>query len=100
MKTRAEYDAASATVRSVIDEWDPFSFYKMGCPPDEYDMEVAAIVRRISHIRSAADAASEIATVFTHYFTPDFTAEVCAEVGQQLYAKLREADLLVTPSTL
>jgi hypothetical protein len=96
MKTRAEYDTALATVRSVIDEWDPFRFYKMGCPADEYDMEVAAIVRRITHIRSAADAAREIATVFAHYFTPDFTPEACTEVGGQLYAKLREADLLET----
>ena len=96
MKTRSDYDAALDVVASVINAWDPYSLLEGGSPPDEFDAEIAALVRRIRHIHSEGDAAREIAAVFATAFDPTFTPEACAKVGAQLYSRLQETDLLTT----
>jgi hypothetical protein len=96
MKTRSDYDDALNVVASVINAWDPYSLIEGGSPPDEFETEIAALVPRIRHIHSKGDAAREIAMVFSTAFDLTFTPEACAEVGEQLYSRLREADLLAT----
>ncbi len=96
MKTRSDYDDALNVVASVINAWDPYSLIEGGSPLDEFEAEIAALVPRIRHIHSEGDAAREIATVFATAFDPTFTPEACAKVGEQLYSRLRQADLLAT----
>jgi hypothetical protein len=98
MNTRADYDAATDVVAAVISAWDPYSLLAGGAPRDEFEMEVARLVTRIPHIRSAADASREVAAVFSHYFSPeDFSSESCSEVGARLFDELQKAHLLSAP---
>jgi hypothetical protein len=98
MKTRADYDSAIRVVGAVINAWDPYSLLASEAPRDEFDMEVARLVTRIPHIRSAADASREVAAVFSHYFSPeDFSVDSCSEVGARLFDEVQKAQLLSTP---
>jgi Domain of unknown function (DUF1871) len=98
MKTRADYDTAIDIVGAVIKDWDPYSLLATGAPTDEFDMEIERLVTRIPHIHSSADAAREIAAVFSHYFeAEDFPVEACTDVGAELFHQLEGAQLLSTP---
>ena len=98
MKTRADYDSAIDIVGAVINAWDPYSLLAGGAPLDEFNREVARLVTRIPHIRSAADASREVAAVFSHYFSPEeFSVDSCSEVGTRLFDELQKAQLLPTP---
>jgi hypothetical protein len=100
MDTPPNTDAVERAVSSVIDAWDLYGFLKNGAPPNEYNIESGAIARRIAEIRSASDAARVVSAVFSDKLGLDIPPEDAAQIGEQLYAKLREADLLDTPSTL
>jgi hypothetical protein len=100
MDTPHNFDAVMRAVSSVIDAWDLYGFLKNGAPSNEYDIESGAIARRIDEIRSVSDAARVVSAVFSEKLGLDLPPEDSAQIGEQLYAKLREADLLETPSTL
>jgi hypothetical protein len=80
----------AALVTRVVAEWDPYALLSNGSPNDEFDGEVASIVRQCSRIKSSTDAAHVISRVFASSFEPElFTAEACAQVGSRLFAELR-----------
>jgi len=100
MKTRSDYDSAIDIVRAVITAWDPYSLLASGAPRNEFDVEVALLVTRIPHIRSAAEASREVAAAFSHYFNPEeFSVGSCSEVGAKLFDELQKAQMLSLPKT-
>jgi Domain of unknown function (DUF1871) len=87
MKTRADYERAIQTVREVIHRWDPYDLLGgCGCPPDEFDREIARIVVQIPRIQSPTDATLVLSRIFSSAFDPErFRPEDCAAVGAELY---------------
>jgi len=100
MDTPPNLEAVRRAVSSVIDAWDLYGFIKNGAPPNEYDIESYAIAYRIGDMRSASDVARVVSAVFSEKLGLDIPPEDVAQIGEQLFARLREADLLETPSTL
>jgi hypothetical protein len=48
MARRAEtYDRAFVRLRELVNDWDPIGLISMGCPEDEYDPEIAVLVRLV-----------------------------------------------------
>jgi hypothetical protein len=43
----ARYDSALAAVKKVVDEHDPVGLLEIGAPSDEYDPEIADLVRLV-----------------------------------------------------
>ena len=86
---KAQYRELLSLVAGVIAEWDPYALLATGSPRDEFDAEIASVVKQASRIRSATDAAHVISRVFASSFEPDrFTPESCAQVGKRLFAEL------------
>jgi Domain of unknown function (DUF1871) len=95
MKTRGDYKRAIQVVREVVHRWDPYGLLAGGCPPDEFDQEIAAVVAQIPRIRSRADAAHALSRVFSSAFEAgQFRPEDCAGPGAELYEALSAAALL------
>jgi hypothetical protein len=95
MRTRDDYDRAIRVVREVIHRWDPYSLLAGGCPLDEFDGEIAAVVAQIPRIRSPADAAHALSRVFSSAFEPGlFRPEHCEKEGADLYKALSSEGLL------
>jgi hypothetical protein len=77
--------------RQVINEWDPYGLMACGCPEDEFDSEVNAVIRQLDRIGSAEDAAQVLSRIFSSSFDPEpFTIEQCRPAGQRLYQALSE----------
>lgn len=90
MGTKRAYRKAFDMVRAIIHEWDPYGLLASGSPGDEFDSEIAAIVRQIPRINSEIDAALAISRVFSSSFEPEpFTPESCVRVGARLYQALK-----------
>lgn len=82
-------------VRSVIHKWDPYGLLETGCPTDEFDSEIQAVIGQIERIGSVQDAVHTLSRVFSSAFEPkDFRPESCQDVGEQLYRTLRERGIL------
>jgi uncharacterized protein DUF1871 len=86
---KSEYRRALDAVGEVIRAWDPYGLFAGGAPSDEFDGEIAGVVRQLDRINSPADAAEVISRVFSssfeaHHFSPIH----CREVGDRLYAAL------------
>src|SRR5688500_11592741 len=95
MSTGANPQRAFAAVRTVIHEWDPYGLLGSGEPLDEWDGEIASLVKQIPRIHSHNDAAHAVSRVFSSAFQPKgLSPEDCAEVGRRLYASLADAGLL------
>lgn len=95
MKTRAAYERALQAVRGVVHRWDPHGLLAGGCPPDEFDREIAAVVNQIPRIRSGADAAHVLSRIFSSAFEPErFGPEDCAVIGAELFDALSAQGLL------
>ena len=93
LKTKADYKRAFAIVTELLNEWDPYSLIASGAPPDEFDAEAGAIVRRLSEIGSPQDASRIISEVFSHWMSADdFPIVSCIDVGQDLYIALRKEE--------
>jgi hypothetical protein len=87
---KRQHEELSGIVAAVIAEWDPYSLLAGGAPRDEFDPEVSSIVRQVSRIKSATDAAHVISRVFSSSFEQkQFRPEACATVGQRLFAELQ-----------
>jgi hypothetical protein len=94
MKTRGDYERAIRVVGEVVRRWDPYALLAGGCPPDEFDSEIAFVVAQIPRIRSRADAAHALSRVFSSAFEPErFRPEDCAQAGVELYEALVAAGL-------
>lgn len=82
-------------VRDVIHGWDPYGLLELGCPPDEFDAEIQAVVRQVNRIGSVPDAVHVVSRVFSSYFEPQrFRLEDCQAVGEQLHRVLAERGIL------
>lgn len=94
MRTRSDYDRATAIVREVIHRWDPYALIAGGAPLDEWDGEVARVVAAIPRISSPTDAAQAISKVFSASLQPEgFDPSDCAKVGRDLLDALRAAGI-------
>ena len=92
------YRTASAVVREVIHEWDPYSLLAGGAPDDEFHSEIASIVAQIPRIAGKNDAVHAVSRVFSSAFEPErFGLEDCQSVGRELYLRLSNANLLDPP---
>jgi hypothetical protein len=95
MKARGNYEQAIQVVREVVHHWDPYGLLAGGCPPDEFDREIAAVVTQVPRIRSRADAVDALSRVFSSAFEPErFRPEDCKGPGAELYDALLAAGLL------
>ena len=94
MDTAPNFYAVVRAVSSIIDAWDLYGFLKNGAPSNEYDTESEAIARRLDEIQSASNAARVVSEVFSNYLGLDLPSEDAIRIGEQLYATLREADLI------
>jgi len=95
MKTRAEYERAIQVVREIVHRWDPYGLLAGGCPPHEFDREIATVVTQIARIQGRADAACALSRVFSSAFEAEgFRPDDCAKAGTELYEALLAARLL------
>lgn len=98
MHNRADYEKALVIVCSVVRAWDPYCLLEGGAPSDEFDAEIAQLVTHIPRISTPTDAAQAISTVFSAAFDPGlFTPAQCTDLGQELFARLVEAGLVLRP---
>ena len=94
MKTR-KYKLAVQVVGTIINEWDPYSLLAIGCPNDEFDSEIAAVVKEIPRIKSRQDVVFALSRVFSNYFEPSrFTPDACSDVGTKLFKALSDNGLI------
>jgi hypothetical protein len=95
MRTR-DYERAFRAVRQVVHHWDPYGLLASGCPPDEFDREIAAVAAQVARIRSRTDAAHALSRVFASSFDREwFGPEGCAAAGGELYEVLVAVGLVV-----
>jgi len=66
--TRGDYERAIWVVREVVHRWDPYGLLASGCPADEFDTEIAAVVTQVPRIRSRTDGAHALSRVFSSAF--------------------------------
>jgi len=59
-------------VKKIIDDWDPANLLCIHCPNDEYDDEIAEIVRVLPNIKNTEELAKAIQSVFTKYFGEEY----------------------------
>ena len=91
MNTRRDHQRAFAVAREVIHEWDPYGLLASGAPEDEFDSEIASIVRQFPRIQSRRDAVLVVSRVFSSSFEPkQFTPEQCEQAGEKLYEALKK----------
>jgi hypothetical protein len=89
------YERAIRVVRQVVRRWDPYGLLASGCPPDEFDREIVAVVNQIPPIRSSTDAAHALSRVFSSAFDRQrFRPEDCVVAGAELYEALSSEALL------
>jgi hypothetical protein len=95
MKTQDDYDQAVVLVHEVIHRWDPYGLLAGGCPPNEFEAEIARVVAQVPHIRSPVDAVNTLSRVFSSSFEAHlFRPEDCAVPGRELYEVLSAHKLL------
>ena len=58
-------------VRSIVNDVDPIGLIDIGCPDDEYDIEVNDIIEVIPDAHSEAELADEIQRIFVRWFSED-----------------------------
>jgi len=82
-------------VRGVIHRWDRYGLLELGCPLDEFDAEIQAVVRQVDRIGSSQDAVHVLSRVFSSYFEPSrFRLEDCQIAGEHLHRVLVERGVL------
>jgi hypothetical protein len=87
---------ALPVVRAVVHRWDPYSLLRNGAPPEEFDREIAAIVKQLPRIQTPKDAAATLSRVFSSSLGADmFPPEHCP--GEALYQALSTQGLLDHP---
>jgi hypothetical protein len=95
MKTKEDYKRAQRVVKEIIDCWDPDGLLSGGAPDDEYEDEIAAVVRRLPHIKTEDDAIRAVSMVMSAAFEAEtFTPERCSAVGKLLFNRCREDGLI------
>jgi hypothetical protein len=96
MKKRAGYERALQAVLEVIHRWYPYCLLAGGCPADEFEREIAAVVAQFPRIRSSSDAVQVLSQVFSSASEPErFRPEDCEATGAQLFEALSALGLLV-----
>jgi len=94
-RKQKEHAVIFDAVRGVIHEWDPYGLLALGCPQDEFDGEIQAVVRQIDRIGSPQDAVHVLSRIFSSYFEPErFRPENCQVIGAKLYQVLQERGIL------
>lgn len=84
-----KYDDAFAAVREVINRHDPEGLIEIGAPEDEYDPEVADLVRLVLGANGPNDEA--VLAVWEKWFSglPSMPPERAASIAREL-ADLRD----------
>ena len=55
-------------IKQVIDSWDPVFLHDIGCPSDEYSIEITKISSKIESLNNSKDLGLHIYTVFLEMF--------------------------------
>lgn len=72
-------------VKSIIDNWDPYSLLASHAPQNEFDTESAMVTALINENSSIDEIAIAISKVFSQRFFPeDFPLEKCLNVAEKL----------------
>lgn len=85
---RGAYGDAIAAVREVVDRFDPIGLRELGAPYDEYDPEVADLVRLVMRPEPFDEEAVD--AVWRRWFGDDYSMRG----SDQLAAQTRELRLL------
>jgi len=89
IRSKLDYEHALDLVRAAISAWDPYRLVEGGAPPDEFDSEIAEIVRRSRQITTPADAVTVVSEVFAAAFEPKyFSGESCKAEGARIFEML------------
>ncbi|PQV65441.1 hypothetical protein B1R32_101183 [Abditibacterium utsteinense] len=88
---KKEHAVIFEAVRGVIHHCDPYGLLAYGCPADEFDTEIGAVVCQVDRIGSVQDAVYVLSRVFSFYFDlENFRPEKCQVAGEHMYRILRE----------
>ena len=80
------YKISFLKLRTLINEWDPYSLIRQGAGEDEFHAETAQILGEIKRCASPDDAAQLVSRIFSQAFDPkDFPADSCKEVAQKIF---------------
>lgn len=87
----ARREVLSRIVTRHINAWDPFELFAMGCPDNEYDLEIVQIANQIERFSSGEALSRLIAQVFRSMFSDArFTPEYCADVAEAIMTDARD----------
>ncbi|MDR0905322.1 MAG: hypothetical protein LBN00_03965 [Oscillospiraceae bacterium] len=77
-------------VKASIDKWDPYGFFPMGAPANEYDGESKLIALEIDSESDINDVAYIVSKVFTSQFGDPklFCYENCVDVANEINSYL------------
>jgi hypothetical protein len=85
-------DKELKVVKKVIDEWDPFHFFLLGAPDDEYEPEIRDIVLRLKRKDTVKDIANIVSSVFIKWFGDfdKFHGEPCMNIAKKIKEGIEE----------
>lgn len=72
-------------IKTIIDEWDPLGLLAMGCPDDEYNLEIVDVVRLLAQVKSADELALGIRQVFIEWFGEYLPLEKCLSPALKIW---------------
>lgn len=74
-------------IKRIIDNWDPVGLLAMGCPSDEYNLEVEEIFQFCKITHTKQEIGEMIYSTFYNFFgenTFEKTIEECFDVGKKI----------------
>lgn len=94
-KLKHSYQEIIETVRSVINEWDPYDLIKGGAPDNEFVHEVALIAAKANEVKTPAELAEVISKIFSTSFGPEwFSVTACTPIAYRLFTELQTSVIL------
>jgi len=70
LRGRARYKALAKAVGQAINQADPIGLFAVGCPDDEYSLEIGTIVPRVSNASSPDEVRRMVHEEFVRWFGP------------------------------
>lgn len=68
-------EEARKIVKEAVDKYDPIGLLKMGCPRDEYNIEIKDIVANISKCENVKELQKLVYKTFIKWFSKDIAGE-------------------------
>lgn len=83
---KKQYKHHFKELRTIINEWDPYSLIAEGAPIDEFEAEVGEVLAGLSKCKNQDDTVQLISQVFSRAFEPElFKPEHCSEIGGRIF---------------